>query len=162
MNDVVQSFGLNLAAGLVSSLIVLYLDQHGLTTPAYIVFGLYVVIASLIFVRAIRRPKPIGAFPNQRESAVNGDVNSDVQGNDLDVFHSILALVAKHHSQEIPATPKRIAADLGLDPEITLAHMWKYHNEQFITFRNDGKRPELDTPFFLSPRAWERIKVVRA
>ena len=48
--------------------------------------------------------------------------------------------IAKYHSQEIPATPSRIAQDLGIDPEIILAHMWKYHNEQFMTFRNGGKK----------------------
>ncbi len=61
---------------------------------------------------------------------------------------SILSLIAKYHSQEEKATPIRIASDLGLDPEITLAHMRKYHDEQYITFRNDGRRPELDTSFF--------------
>lgn len=75
---------------------------------------------------------------------------------------SILALIAKHHSQNIQATPKLIATDLGLDPEITLAYMWKYHNEQYFTYANGSKKPELDTPFFLSPKAWQYIKVVQA
>lgn len=70
-----------------------------------------------------------------------------------DIFHNILALIAKYHSQNDTATPKRIAADLSLDPEVTLAHMWKYHNEQFITFANGGKKPDVNTPFFLSPSA---------
>ena len=75
---------------------------------------------------------------------------------------SILALIAKCHSQNIPATPTLISADLGLDPKVTLSYLWKYHNEQFITFANGGKRPDLKTPFFLSPNAWQHIKVVRA
>ena len=79
---------------------------------------------------------------------------------DQKLLHSILASTTELHSQEIPATPRRVAEKLELDPEITLAHMWKYHNEQFITFRNDNKRPELDTAFFLSPKAWEQIKIV--
>lgn len=79
-----------------------------------------------------------------------------------DTFHDVLALIAKLHSQEIPATPNRIAAELHLDPGIALAHMIKYHNEQFITFRNNGKPPELDTSFFLSPKAWEQIRVSAA
>lgn len=161
MNDVVKSFGLNLAAGLVSSVVVLYLDKQGLTTPAYLVFGLYLIMACLIFIRAIRRPIPFDAAPNQQHGGIDNDVDLHLRETEIDVFHSILALVAKYHSQEIQATPKRIAIELGLDPDITLAHMWKYHNDQFITFRNDGKRPELDTPFFLSPKAWECIKVVR-
>jgi hypothetical protein len=92
----------------------------------------------------------------QEPAAGCGEITFDA-GNPL---VGILALIAKYHSQEIPATPRHIATDLNLDPEIALAHMWKYHNEQFISFRNDGKRPELDTPFFLGPKAWERIKVV--
>ena len=99
--------------------------------------------------------EPIKTLTENHEAERQSKVKAD-----LDVFHGILALIAKYHSQEIPATPRRIATDLGLDPEITLAHMWKYHNEQFISFRNDGKRPELDTLFFLSPKAWEHIKVV--
>ncbi len=101
--------------------------------------------------------QPVTSPTEKQETSHDSKVKTD-----LDVFHGILALIAKYHSQEIPATPKRIADDLGLDPEITLAHMWKYHDEQFITFRNDGKKPELDTPFFLGPNAWERIKIVRA
>lgn len=77
-------------------------------------------------------------------------------------FLSVLALIARYHSQEIPATPALIATELGLDPEITLAHMWKYHNKQFITFANGGKKPDINTSFFLSPNAWQHIKVVRA
>ncbi len=161
MNDDVKSLGLNLAAGLVSSLVVLYLDKQGLTTPAYLVFGLYLIMACLVFIRAIRRPILFDAAPNQQRGKNDSDVDPHLHETEIDVFHSILALVAKYHSQEIQATPKRIANELGLDPDITLAHMWKYHNDQFITFRNDGKRPELDTPFFLSPKAWECIKVVR-
>jgi hypothetical protein len=79
-----------------------------------------------------------------------------------DLLLSVLVIVAKLHSQNIGATPTRIAADLGLDPELTLAYMWKYHNEQFITFANGGKKPDLNTSFFLSPKAWQHIKVVRA
>ena len=74
---------------------------------------------------------------------------------------SVLALIAKYHSQNIEATPVRIAADLGLDPEVTLAYMWKYHNEQFISFNSGGGKPDVNTPFFLSPSAWQYIKVVR-
>jgi hypothetical protein len=76
-------------------------------------------------------------------------------------FHEILTAIAKFHSQEIPATPKLIAEDIGLDPEITLAYMWKYHNEQFISFRAGGKKPGINTPFFLSPKALEEIDIVK-
>ncbi len=79
-----------------------------------------------------------------------------------DLFIRVLILVAQYHSQEIPATPNLIAKDIGLDPELTLAHMWKYHNEQFITFRSGGAKPDTNTAFFLSPKAWQCIKLVKA
>lgn len=75
---------------------------------------------------------------------------------------SILALIAKNHSQEIPATPKLIAAELGLDENIVLAYMWKYHNEQYMTFRTGGAKPTVETPFFLSEKAWKCITVAKA
>lgn len=79
-----------------------------------------------------------------------------------DLFIKVLILVATYHSQEIPATPKRIAEDIGLDPEITLAHMWKYHNDQFITFCSAGAKPNINTSFILSPKAWQCIKIIKA
>lgn len=94
------------------------------------------------------------------ESTSHG--SNDITLNRAEPLLSILALVAKYHSQEIPATPRGIASDLAMDAELTLAFMWKYHNEKFFTFRNDGKKPELDTPFFLSPKAWDVIKIVEA
>ena len=79
-----------------------------------------------------------------------------------DMLVAVLGKIAELHSQEIPATPSRLATDLSIDPEILLAHMWKFHNEQYITYRNDGKRPELDTSFILSPKAWQKIKIIPA
>ena len=76
-------------------------------------------------------------------------------------LYEILASVAKYRSQNLEATPKRIAADLALDPDIVLAHMWKYHNEQFITFNSGGAKPDINTSFFLSPKAWEFIAIVK-
>ena len=75
---------------------------------------------------------------------------------------SILALIARNHSQEIPATPKLIAAELGLDENIVLAHMRKYHNEQYMTFQTGGSEPKVDTPFFLSAKAWKCITIAIA
>jgi len=79
-----------------------------------------------------------------------------------DIFIKVLILVAQFHSQEIPATPNLIAKEIGLDPELTLAHMWKYHNEQFITFRSGGAKPDINTAFFLSPKAWQCIRLIKA
>ena len=118
---------------------------------ALLCVGLFAVLA--LVVQYSRSSKPLPGV-NQNSEAIVLDR--------ADPLLSILSLVAKYHSQEEKATPRRIAAELGIDPEITLAHMWKYHNDQYITFRNDGKKPELDTSFFLSPKAWNVIKVVKA
>jgi len=88
-------------------------------------------------------------------------VNSITKENS-DTFHNILSLIAKYHSQEISATPKRIADDLGLDPGITLTHMVKYHNELCINFSNGGKQPDLNTSFYLCQEAWKYISIVQA
>ncbi len=74
-------------------------------------------------------------------------------------FYEVLIAVARYHSQEIPATPKLISQDINLDPEITLAYMWRYHNDQFMTFRTGRTKPGVETPFFLSPKAMEHIKI---
>lgn len=118
---------------------------------ALLCVGLFAVLALVVQHSHSSKPSPA---VNQNSEAIVLDR--------ADPLLSILSLVARYHSQEEKATPRRIAAELGLDPEITLAHMWKYHNDQYITFRSDGKRPELDTSFFLSPKAWHVIKVVKA
>jgi len=78
-----------------------------------------------------------------------------------DLQFNILSLIARYHSQEIPATPKQIAADLNMVPETVLAHMVEYHNDQFITFRNGGKKPETDTAYFLGEKAWQQMKIIK-
>lgn len=82
--------------------------------------------------------------------------------SDPDLRYQILSLVAQYHSQEIPATPVRIARDLELEASDVLSHLNNYHDVQLVTFRNDGRKPEVETAFFLSPKAWEHIKIVRA
>lgn len=101
--------------------------------------------------------KPVNTFAKYPKSEHDGTVIIT-----QDIFHSILALIVKYHSQEIPATPILIANDLALDPEITLAHMSKYHNEQLISFHSGGAKPDINTAFFLSPKAWQCIKIVPA
>lgn len=101
--------------------------------------------------------QPVEAPAEDQKNNPNADIETD-----LDVFHGILSFIAKYHSQNIAATPTLLAAELDLDPEITLAYLWKYHNDQFVTFANGGRKPDINTPFFLSPNAGQHIKVVRA
>lgn len=101
------------------------------------------------------------SIPDKQEPKVGTTKKLINTIHNQDPFHKILTAIAKYHSQEIPATPKLIANDIGLDPEITLAYMWKYHNEQFISFRSGGKKPGISTPFFLSPKALEEIDIIK-
>lgn len=75
---------------------------------------------------------------------------------------SILAVIARNYSQEMETTPKAIAAELAIDENVVLAHMRKYHNEQYITYRSGGAEPTIDTPFFLNAKAWKCITVAKA
>ncbi len=164
MSDLAKNAALNIGAGVVSSLVVLYLDREGLTRQAYIVFGAYLVLMTIALVHVFRKPAVLRPVESARQGENGGAVNKGPEEEQPDIFHSILALVAKYHSQNYAATPSRIAADLSLAPEVTLAYMWEYHNKLFITFNsiNGGGRPDVNTPFFLCPAAWQHIKVVRA
>jgi len=99
-------------------------------------------------------------IPDEQKLNIRGEQKFTENSNHKDYpLHEILTAIAKYHSQEIPATPKLIATDIGLDPEITLAYMWKYHNDQYISFRSGGSKPGINTPFFLTPKALEQIEI---
>ncbi len=113
--------------------------------------------------------KEIDALKERNNQSIPDEQNSNVAEIDKtsnvnhkeELFYKILTSIAKYHSQEIPATPEIIGKDIALDSEITLAYMWKYHNEQYITFRTGGKKPSIETPFFLSPKALEEIQIIK-
>jgi len=117
---------------------------------ATLFIGTFVVL--VLVLRHLRAVKP-----NSKKSTSPETIILD-RGEPL---LSILALIAKNRSQEIPATPKRIAAELRLDQNIVLAHMRKYHNEQYMSFQTGGAEPTIDTPFFLSAKAWKCIAVAQ-
>lgn len=112
----------------------------------------------------------INANPQSRNNETSANITLNPESTSLEKIIldpgeplvSILAVIAKNHSQEIPATPKLIATELGLDENVVLAHMRKYHNEQYMTFRTEGAVPKVDTPFFLSAKAWKSIAIVKA
>lgn len=99
----------------------------------------------------------------QRQAAAGSTPTSTrhIELDRADPLASFLAVIAKNYSQELPTTPRHIAKETGMDEGVVLAHLWKYHNEQYVTFRTGGKQPSLDTTFFLSPKAWECITVAK-
>lgn len=129
-----------------------FLIRLVLALAAAVVAISLVLMATLIATGKAKKAEECSA-PSEMQ---NGFTASD------DNMTKVLVLVARYHAQEIPATAKRIAADVGQDPRITLAFMEKYHDDQFITFRNGGKPPDLDTPFFLSAKALQVIKIAGA
>ena len=155
MNPDIKSFLINGISGLLTAIVFLYLDKAGFTSLAYVVFGLYIFLLSLVALHFVIKKR------HAIENSTHQDAHKRVDKDQEDIFHNILALITEYHSQEIPATPEKIGKDLGFDPKIILAHMDKMHNDQFITFRNDGKSPDTKTGFFLSPKAWEHIAVVK-
>ncbi len=118
-----------------------------------------------------RLRKQVETLQNEPNNLTNKTSESDpvnkpnviyLPSKEAETLHNCLALIAKYHSQEIQATPRQLAKDLGIDEGIMLAHLWKYHNEQYMTFCTGGKQPDLNTSYFLSPKAWELIQIVKA
>lgn len=72
---------------------------------------------------------------------------------------SILLHILKLRGLNQIASPKNIANQMKQDSGIILAHLWKLHNEQFVTFITGGLPPTQDTDFFLSPKAFEIIDI---
>ncbi|MCJ7509049.1 MAG: hypothetical protein MUO85_10050 [candidate division Zixibacteria bacterium] len=72
---------------------------------------------------------------------------------------SILLHILKLRGLNQIASPKNIANQMKQDSGIILAHLWKLHNEQFVTFITGGLPPTQDTDFFLSPKAFEIIEI---
>lgn len=93
---------------------------------------------------------------NANESSI-----SSVSDHSQPYLYEILVCIATYRSQNLEATPERIATDLALDTDILYAYMWKYHNDQFITFNSGGAKPDNDTSFFLSPKAWQFIAIAK-
>ena len=113
----------------------------------------------------VKLRKQLDEFTPKGAEAVNEVKRTERPGYssaEEDILFKVLARIAELHSQNIPATPTELAPELGIDAELLLAHMWMFHNEQYVTFSNGGMRPEVGTAFFLSPKAWQHIKITKA
>ena len=72
---------------------------------------------------------------------------------------SILLQILKLRGLKQIASPKNIAAEINQDAGIIFAHLNKLHNDQYVTFITGDLPPTQDTDFFLSPKAFEIIKL---
>jgi hypothetical protein len=155
MNNDIKNFAINVIAGLFTAIVFLYLDKNGLTSLAYVVFGLYVLLIGLIAYKIFRVKKIIkpqaDEIPDKTEE-INKKENLEDQLN-----RSILLQILKMRSMNQTASPKNIASEMNQDASIVLAHLNKLHNEQYVTFITGGLAPTEETDFFLSPKAFEII-----
>lgn len=157
MPEYIKSFSLNTLSGIISGVVTIILITHGLTYYAYIVFALYVVLSVSVAYHHIRN-----SSIRNKELAANNIEHNNIIKSENDILHAVLSFIAKHQTLEQPTTPQEIAKTIEIDPNVLLAHMIKFHNDQLITFRNGGKNPELTTSFILCPKAWQHISITKS
>ena len=129
--------------------------RHSTTfLPNAIVFSFGTLLVLVLVLHHHRRVR-------ERDISNEADPVNAIEIDRADPLLAILAVIARNYSQELPTTPRTIAAEIKMNEDIVLAFMWKYHNEQYMTFRSGGAAPTVNTSFFLSPKAWDCIKVAK-
>jgi len=114
-------------------------------------------LLSLLAVTLFSYKKEIKAKTNKQPDE---KIETNKKENLEDQFNrSILLHILKLRSLNQIASPKNIAAKMKQDAGIILAHLNKLHNDQYVTFQTGGLPPTLDTDFFLSPKAFEIIRI---
>ena len=82
------------------------------------------------------------------------------KGNLKEAFnYSILLHLLKLRGMNQIASALNIAKQMKEDADIVLGYLKKLHNDQFVTFQTGGLPPTLETDFFLSPKAFEILKI---
>lgn len=109
-----------------------------------------------VLLLVIRHFKAIPKKSDETEPGKNNQTQEEV------MLKQIILHILKLRGANEPATPKRIAGLMGQDTGIVFAHMWKLHNDQYMTFQTGGAMPTVDTDFFLSPKAYDIVKLERA
>jgi large-conductance mechanosensitive channel len=131
----------------------IYLVQLGLTA-IIILFALLAFIVFLLVWRKKEIKPEIEKAPTEKIETNNK--NSLEEQFKRTIFLHILKLRGLNQV----ASPKSIAAQMNHDVNIVFAHLNKFHNEQYVTFQTGGLPPTVDTDFFLSPKAFEIIKLL--
>jgi hypothetical protein len=105
------------------------------------------------------KEKPEDVINKQPNEENNRDIK---QSFEEQLTYEILSHILQIKGLSQRATPRILASALDYKPELILSHLNDLHNAQFVTFyssETDGKSPNLDTDFFLSPKAFEIIKI---
>ena len=152
-------FGLSVKAILINSISKTSnseLYANLLLISAICLFGLIAFVVSPF----VWRKKEI---KKQTDKQPDDKIETNKKESTEDQFNrSILLQVLKLRGLNQIASPQNIAAEIKQDAGIILAHLRKLHNEQFVTFITGGLPPTQDTDFFLSPKAFEIIKIDKA
>ncbi len=160
MDTDIKNFIINSLSGLLTAIVVIYLDRNGFTSLGYVVFGLYLLFLIAVAIKIHKSQKSTQAINQPSQGQTDNKENKDIKQSHEEIFNKqILLHVIKLRGLNQVASPKNIAAEMKQDAGIILAHLWKLHNEQFVTFITGGKMPTQETDFFLSPKAFEIIEI---
>lgn len=160
MNTDIKSFLINIAAGLFTTVVFLYLDKTGFTSPAYIVFVLYIALLVLVGYRfhfAVKKRHDFNTpcYQDPKDEEQNNIVQTPEDQLLFEVLFHILQIKASNGQ----ATPRIFATAIDTNPDRVLSQLKDLHDDQFVTYQSGGLPPTLDTDFFLSPKAFEVIRI---
>lgn len=127
----------------------IYLIQI-ISTAIIILFALSAFVAFLL----LRTKKEIKK-ENEKQMGITAIKQNPEEQFTYEILYHILQI--KGFNQL--ATPRTLVSAIDSKPEVILERLNKLHNEQYVTFQTGGKPPTLDTDFFLSPKAFEIIKI---
>lgn len=75
------------------------------------------------------------------------------------LLEKIICNILKLRGANEIASPTNISALMQQDTGVIHALMLQFHNEQYMTFQTGGAMPSVDTDFFLSPKAFDIVKL---
>ncbi len=166
MDTDIKNFTINSLSGLLTAIVVIYLDKNGLTSLAYVVFGLYMLFLISVAIKFHKSHKTTQPINNQIKDKADEKENTDIkQSFEEQLTYEILFHILQIKGMSQRATPRILASTLDYKPSLILSHLHDLHNDQYVTFyssETDGKPPDLDTDFFVSPKAFEIIKICKA
>ena len=129
-----------------------FLDKLLLTTIVLLIlYSLSTYLVTYYFKAEIKSPSKEQS--NKEKTKQINQTQEEVMLEQI-IFH-----ILKLRGANETASPKRIAALMHQDTGVINAYMWKLHNEQYMTFKTGGATPTVDTDFFLSPKAFDIVKL---
>lgn len=131
----------------------IYLVQL-VSSAIIIIVALFAFIVFLLIWHSKEKPKIVIDKQPDEKTDKNKKQSLEEQFN-----QSILLNILKFRGLNQIASPKNIATQMEQDTGIILAHLNKLHNDQYVTYQTGGLPPTAATDFFLSPKAFEIIRI---